>query len=81
MALVEGAAVHSILLRLVKVEISWSRQSFIVEQAQFFSFDKSFILDLLFQFEQWSEFLSNWLRDILGHFYLLLAAWARHESK
>ena len=69
------------LLRFVVVEVAWSRDSFVSEDALAFSVFQCFLFDLFLQAEKWSELLSDFTRDVLVHLDFLLAARAGHEAE
>ena len=78
---VEGAAMVSKLLRLAVVEVARRRKSLILKNALFLSVDEGFFFDLFLQADEWSEFLSDGARDVLGHLDFMLAARAGHEGE
>ena len=69
------------LLRLSVVVVALSHESLIAKDALLFSIAQCQFLDLFLQAKEWSEFFGYGAGDFLGHLDLLLAAWARHESK
>jgi hypothetical protein len=79
--LVESAAVHGKLLRLVEVVVSRSRDALIVEDALLFCTGQSRLLDTFLEREERAKLIINGLGIGNTDFHLLLTVGTSHEAE
>ena len=79
-ALVEGAAVVGVFLRLVVVDVIWVLKSLIGKDSLALCILEGLSLNLFLQGNQWSKLSGDGLGESLD-LELLVAAWAGHEAE
>ena len=78
--LVEGGAMHGVLLRFSVIGVILIFKSFIRKNSLFLSVDESLLLNLLLQAKEWAELCSDRLGKTIK-LDLLVASRASHEAE